>query len=250
MAAHRRAARRVGLRRRRHQRLVRHPQRGRVAARRARPRDARSAARARRPPAGAPSTPATVRERELDPAVGPRCWRSASGPAPATTGTDEVTADDPDDPRRHPARRGPGDGAAEERRRRCCRWPPTAQRVALIGPYARFGRPQGGGSARVRPDHGRGPFDALAGARLRRHVRAGRLDRQVPADGARRLHRRRSPTRRVPRPRPTPAGWRGTGTSRRPTGIDARRVRRRHRRHVRARRDRASGSSACGPSAR
>jgi beta-glucosidase len=38
----------------------------------------------------------------------------------------------------------------------------TARRVALIGPYARFGRIQGGGSARVKPDHGRGPLDALA----------------------------------------------------------------------------------------
>ncbi|MGH9272134.1 MAG: beta-glucosidase H [Ilumatobacteraceae bacterium] len=37
----------------------------------------------------------------------------------------------------------------------------TVGRVALIGPYARFGRLQGGGSARVKPDHGRGPLEAL-----------------------------------------------------------------------------------------
>ena len=35
------------------------------------------------------------------------------------------------------------------------------RRVALIGPYARYGRPQGGGSARVQPNHGRGPLEAL-----------------------------------------------------------------------------------------
>lgn len=38
----------------------------------------------------------------------------------------------------------------------------TVERVALIGPYARYGRLQGGGSARVTPDHGRGPLEALA----------------------------------------------------------------------------------------
>jgi len=37
----------------------------------------------------------------------------------------------------------------------------TVGTVALIGPYARFGRLQGGGSARVKPDHGRGPLEAL-----------------------------------------------------------------------------------------
>ncbi|MFV0309993.1 MAG: beta-glucosidase H [Desertimonas sp.] len=34
-------------------------------------------------------------------------------------------------------------------------------RLALIGPYARFGRPQGGGSARVTPTRAVGPLDAL-----------------------------------------------------------------------------------------
>jgi len=42
----------------------------------------------------------------------------------------------------------------------------TRPRIALIGPYARFGRLQGGGSARVTPDHGGGPLDALAGRGL------------------------------------------------------------------------------------
>lgn len=34
-------------------------------------------------------------------------------------------------------------------------------KLALIGPYARYGRPQGGGSARVTPTRAIGPFDAL-----------------------------------------------------------------------------------------
>ncbi len=38
---------------------------------------------------------------------------------------------------------------------------PETRRVALIGPYARYGRLQGGGSARVQADHGRGPLEAL-----------------------------------------------------------------------------------------
>ena len=37
----------------------------------------------------------------------------------------------------------------------------AARRIALIGPNARFGQPQGGGSAAVRADKGRGPSDAL-----------------------------------------------------------------------------------------
>lgn len=40
-------------------------------------------------------------------------------------------------------------------------FPESTRRIALIGPNARFGQPQGGGSAAVKPDHGRGPFDAL-----------------------------------------------------------------------------------------
>ena len=60
-----------------------------------------------------------------------------------------------------------------------------ARRIALIGPYARHGRVQGGGSARVRPEHGRGPLEALQARQLDVTVRAGRIDRQVPADRAR-----------------------------------------------------------------
>ena len=59
VAAHRGAARRVGFRGSRHQRLVRQPQRGRVAAGRARPGDARSATAARSPAAGGGTRAAT-----------------------------------------------------------------------------------------------------------------------------------------------------------------------------------------------
>ena len=102
-----------------------------------------------------------LHERELDPAVRRLLalgeWTGAAG-----TGTDEVTADDAAtrDVIRRAAIRGmtllKDDGGLLP-------LGDAGRRVALIGPYARFGRPQGGGSARVRPDHGRGPFDALAG---------------------------------------------------------------------------------------
>ena len=169
----------------------------------------------------------------------------------ADAGTAEVTADDPATRaviRRAAAR---GDGAAEERRWRCCRWPATARRVALIGPYARYGRPQGGGSARVRPGPRARSARGAAGTRSRRHVRAGRLDRQVPADRARRLHASSSATTSgAPATvAAEPAGvvlgqaaGRGRST---PATFTAR-----DRRHVRARRDRRRGSSACAPSAR
>ena len=180
MAAHRRAARRVGLRRRRDQRLVRLPQRrrrrctpastSRCPARRAARREAARRGRRRRGRAKPTSTGRSSGS-----------WRSPSGSAPAAARPTEETADD--DETRDVIRRAAiaGDGAAEERAAARCRWRPTRRRVALIGPNARFGRPQGGGSAEVRPEHGRGPLDALAGPWPRRHVRDRRLDRQVPA---------------------------------------------------------------------
>ncbi len=48
-----------------------------------------------------------------------------------------------------------------------------ARRIALIGPYARHGRVQGGGSARVRPEHGRGPLEALQAHELDVHFEPG-----------------------------------------------------------------------------
>ena len=115
LAAGRRAARRVGLRRRRRQRLVRHataPAASLLAgldlempgpAARAR----RAPARRRRRRRGRARTTSTVRW--------PGCWRSAAWTGAGTTGTAEVTADDPET--RAVIRRAAtrGHGAAEER---------------------------------------------------------------------------------------------------------------------------------------
>ena len=100
-----------------------------------------------------------LRERELDPAVA-RILELAAWTGAAATGTDEITAGDP--ATRSVIRRAAA-RAMVLLKNDDATLPlaPSARRVALIGPYARFGRPQGGGSARVRPDHGRGPFDAL-----------------------------------------------------------------------------------------
>jgi beta-glucosidase len=100
-----------------------------------------------------------VQERELDAAVA-RLLALGEWAGAATTGTEEVTADDVSTrelirlvaTRAMVLLKDEGD---------LLPLASTTRRVALVGPYARYGRPQGGGSARVRPDHGRGPFDAL-----------------------------------------------------------------------------------------
>jgi beta-glucosidase len=102
-----------------------------------------------------------IAERELDEPVA-RLLALGEWTGASTTGTAETTADDPatrDLIRRAAARAMvllKNDGAALP-------LAAASKRVALIGPYAHFGRPQGGGSARVRPNHGRGPLDALTG---------------------------------------------------------------------------------------
>jgi beta-glucosidase len=102
-----------------------------------------------------------VDEHELGAPVA-RLLALADWTGAAATGSDETTAADPatDELIRRAAARATvllkNDGDVLPLAR-------VADRVALIGPYARFGRPQGGGSARVRPNHGRGPLDALAG---------------------------------------------------------------------------------------
>jgi beta-glucosidase len=101
-----------------------------------------------------------LRERELDPLV-TRVLELGAWVGAGSTGTDEVTADDPAtrDIIRRAATRAM---VLLKNDRDVLPLPATTRRIALIGPYARFGRPQGGGSARVRADHGRGPYDALA----------------------------------------------------------------------------------------
>ncbi len=100
-----------------------------------------------------------VAERELDASVA-RLLSLGVWTGAATTGSDETTADDPAtrDVIRRAATR-----AMVLLKNDVDALPlaASARRVALIGPYARFGRPQGGGSAGVRPNHGRGPLEAL-----------------------------------------------------------------------------------------
>ena len=110
VAAHRGAARRVGVRRRRDQRLVRDAQRGRVVARRARPRDAGTAAGARAAPPRRARRRGDHRGRPRPlgrPAARPR----PSGPAPPRAGR---TRSPPTIPRPTPSSGGPRRG------RWCC----------------------------------------------------------------------------------------------------------------------------------
>ena len=231
------------------QRLVRHPQRGR---RRCAP-GSTSRCPARRASGAAPARrrrgAATSRERDLDRARRAAPRARPSGPAPAATGTAEVTADDPETRAVIRRRRGAGDGAAEERRRRAAaagdRPPGRADRaVRPVRPAA--GRRQRAGAA----DHGRGPLDAL-------QRRAGSTSRSSPAARSPSTCRSCAATSQLEfsrRPRATSAtrrrtGCRGSGTSRRPRASTPRGSPR-----TSAARScptpRGTGSSACAPSAR
>ena len=102
-------------------------------------------------------------------------WTRAAG-----TGTDEVTADDPatDDVIRRAATRAmvllKNDGSLLP-------LGPATRRVALIGPNARYGRVQGGGSARVKPVQRPGPLDALRGRGLDvSFTPGGAIDKYLP----------------------------------------------------------------------
>ncbi|MGI9053989.1 MAG: beta-glucosidase H [Ilumatobacteraceae bacterium] len=122
----------------------------------------------------------TVDEHELDVSVS-RLLALAEWTGAAAAGTSEATADDAETRAviREAAVRGmvllKNDGDRLPLPERPCK-------VALIGPYARFGRLQGGGSARVKPDHGRGPLEALE-ARLGDVVfePGGTIARYLPA---------------------------------------------------------------------
>ncbi len=101
-----------------------------------------------------------VTEHDLDVAVG-RLLGLAEWTGAAEADTAEQTADDPET---REVIRAAATRAMVLLKNDDATLPlaPTVPRLALIGPYARFGRIQGGGSARVKPDHGRGPLEALA----------------------------------------------------------------------------------------
>ena len=228
------------------QRLVRHPQRRRVAARRARPRDARAAAPPRARTCAAPSTPARSASASWT-RPWPGCWRSATWTGAATTGTDEETADDADT---RPSSGAPAaramvllkdDGdvlplAADDAARRADR------AVRPLRPAA--GWRQRPGAPRPRPGSVRRPRRAW----LRRDVRARRLDR---ASTCRRCAAtsRVAVRRRVRRTATIAAGRLAWYWDQPPVaGIDVHRVLGPHRRARSSPTRPGSGRSACGPS--
>jgi beta-glucosidase len=121
----------------------------------------------------------TVEEADLDRSVA-RLLALAEWTHAADGGTDEVTADDAttDHVIRRTAAR-----AMVLLKNEGSLLPLVAdvRRVALIGPNARYGRMQGGGSARVRPVHRPGPLDALEARGLDVLFAAGgTIDKYLP----------------------------------------------------------------------
>jgi beta-glucosidase len=139
-------------------------------------------------------TAGEVGEADLDRSAA-RLLALAEWTGAADGGTDEVTAEDPatEDVIRRAATRAmvllKNEGSLLP-------LAPTARRVALLGPNSRYGRGQGGGSARVRPVHRPGPLDALTSRGFDvSFTPGGVIDRYLPtvhgefiiegADGAR-----------------------------------------------------------------
>jgi beta-glucosidase len=98
-------------------------------------------------------------EADLDRSV-ERLLALAEWTGAADGGTDEVTADDPatDAVIRRAATRAM---VLLKNEGKSLPLPASVRRIALIGPHARYGRVQGGGSARVRPVLRPGPLDGL-----------------------------------------------------------------------------------------
>jgi beta-glucosidase len=115
--------------------------------------------RARGPHLRAALEAGEVAEADLDRSVA-RLLDLAEWTGAAGTGTDEITADDPatDAVIRRAATRAmvllKNEGSLLP-------LAPDTGRIALIGPNAKYGRVQGGGSARVKPVQRPGPLDAL-----------------------------------------------------------------------------------------
>ena len=136
-------------------------------------------ARARGPHLRAAVAEGEVAEADLDRSVA-RLLDLAEWTGAADTGTDEITADDPatDDVIRRTATRAmvllKNDGALLP-------LSPATPRIALIGPNARYGRVQGGGSARVKPVQRPGPLDALRSRGLDvSFTPGGAIDKYLP----------------------------------------------------------------------
>ena len=219
-AAHRGPQGRVGLRRRRGQRLARHQDRGRAGARRARPADAR----ARRPLGRRPARRGArghVPESVIDDKVA-RIVRLAervgalSGPAGRTCRSTRAAPPRTGGRRgrRAPGRGGgPLDGRAPQRGRALpvATGPDGTRRIALIGHNAVEPFTQGGGSAFVTPPHVSDPLEALRAAFPEAEVALHRggarpsARRSPPARSSRRptgaRHPRRGPRRRGRRAR-------------------------------------------------
>ena len=188
LAAHRRAHGRVGLRRRGHLRLVRHPHHGRDAARRHAPRDARAGAppRAGRRRCGARAARACRRRRRrgppgaaagrpggrVDGAVRSRARRGRPRPVGARRGGERSV----DGPAAEPV-----DRLGSERQSRSAARP-RAPPPRRHRPQRRGGRSAGRRQRSRAPPSHRGTARRAAGTvpRDRCRVRSGRADRAAP----------------------------------------------------------------------
>ena len=147
-----------------------------------------------------PSTPARS-QRPISTAPSARLLALAEWTGAADAGTAEVTADDPRHARASSGAPRRGRMVLLKNEGGLLPLASTHRGWRSIGPYARFGRPQGGGSARVHPDHGRGPLDALQargldvtfepGGSIAKYLPTVRGDFELAVQRRRRRQRRR-----------------------------------------------------------
>ena len=177
VAAHRRAARRVGVRRPgrvglgRRQRPRRRRSRPASTSRCPPPADTDAADRRRRRATARSTSSSWTPRPAASPTSSARASRRAAAATPATTPTRTTPS---------PARPPAAHRAAEERRVDLLPLPPPGAVVAVIGEFARTPRYQGAGSSHDQPDPAgqRARRDAIRAARSRCHLRrrATRLD--------------------------------------------------------------------------